>query len=79
MTTRLLEVRNLRLSVKTDEGTAYILDHVELTLPRGRILRHDEFDQRDESDAAAVGSLSAVRRRGTHAAAMTDRATVPPR
>ncbi len=38
MTTRLLEVRNLRLSVKTDEGTAYILDHVELTLPRGRIL-----------------------------------------
>src|SRR3954469_21447048 len=34
----LLEVKNLRLSVKTDEGTAQILDRVELTLPRGRIL-----------------------------------------
>jgi peptide/nickel transport system ATP-binding protein len=38
MTAPLLEVRNLRLSVKTDEGTAHILDHVELTLPHGRIL-----------------------------------------
>src|SRR5262249_59448339 len=34
----LLEIRNLRLSVRTDEGTAQILDHVELTLTRGRIL-----------------------------------------
>jgi peptide/nickel transport system ATP-binding protein len=34
----LLEVRNLRLSVRTDEGLAQILDHVELTLPRGSIL-----------------------------------------
>ena len=34
----LLEVRNLRLSVRTDEGLAQILDHVELTLPRGHIL-----------------------------------------
>jgi peptide/nickel transport system ATP-binding protein len=34
----LLEVKNLRLSVKTDEGLAQILDHVELTLARGRIL-----------------------------------------
>ncbi len=34
----LLEVKNLRLSVRTDEGLAQILDHVELTLPRGRIL-----------------------------------------
>jgi oligopeptide/dipeptide ABC transporter ATP-binding protein len=34
----LLEVRNLRLSVRTDEGSARILDHVQLTLRRGRIL-----------------------------------------
>ena len=34
----LLEVRNLRLSVRTDEGVAQILDHVELALPRGQIL-----------------------------------------
>ena len=34
----LLEVSNLRLSVRTDEGTAQILDHVALTLPHGRIL-----------------------------------------
>ena len=34
----LLTVRNLRLSVRTDEGLAQILDHVELTLPRGKIL-----------------------------------------
>jgi peptide/nickel transport system ATP-binding protein len=33
-----LDVRNLRLSVRTDEGRAQILDRVELTLPRGRIL-----------------------------------------
>jgi peptide/nickel transport system ATP-binding protein len=34
----LLDIRNLRLSVKTDEGTARILDHVALTLAPGRIL-----------------------------------------
>jgi oligopeptide/dipeptide ABC transporter ATP-binding protein len=34
----LLEVKNLRLTVRTDEGAAQILDRVELTLPRGRIL-----------------------------------------
>jgi peptide/nickel transport system ATP-binding protein len=34
----LLEVRNLRLSVRTDEGIAQILDHVELVLPHGHIL-----------------------------------------
>ena len=33
-----LDVRNLRLAVKTDEGRAQILDRVELALPRGRIL-----------------------------------------
>jgi peptide/nickel transport system ATP-binding protein len=38
MTPPLLEIRNLRLSVRTDEGIAQILDHVELTLDRGRIL-----------------------------------------
>src|SRR5262245_57781901 len=34
----LLEVKNLRLSVRGDEGVAQILDHVELALPRGQIL-----------------------------------------
>ena len=34
----LLAVKNLRLSVRTDEGVAQILDHVELELPRGQIL-----------------------------------------
>ena len=34
----LLEVKNLRLSVRTDEGVAQILDHVELTVARGQIL-----------------------------------------
>jgi peptide/nickel transport system ATP-binding protein len=38
MTTPLLDIRNLRLSVKSDEGTAQILDHVELTIAPGRIL-----------------------------------------
>jgi oligopeptide/dipeptide ABC transporter ATP-binding protein len=33
-----LEVKALRLSVDTGEGLAQILDHVALTLPRGRIL-----------------------------------------
>jgi oligopeptide/dipeptide ABC transporter ATP-binding protein len=34
----LLEVRNLRLSIRTDEGIAQILDHVQLTLAPGRIV-----------------------------------------
>lgn len=34
----LLEVKDLRLSVRTDEGKAEILDNVTLALPRGRIL-----------------------------------------
>jgi peptide/nickel transport system ATP-binding protein len=34
----LLDVRNLRLSVKTDEGIAQILDHVQLKLAHGRIV-----------------------------------------
>jgi oligopeptide/dipeptide ABC transporter ATP-binding protein len=34
----LLAVESLRLSVRTDEGLAQILDHVELELPRGKIL-----------------------------------------
>ena len=34
----LLEVKDLRLTVRTDEGPAQILDHVALQLPRGRIL-----------------------------------------
>jgi peptide/nickel transport system ATP-binding protein len=34
----LLEVKGLRLSVATDAGLAQILDHVELSLARGRIL-----------------------------------------
>lgn len=34
----LLEVRNLRLSIRTDEGIAQILDHVQLKLARGRIV-----------------------------------------
>ena len=38
MTAPLLDIRNMRLSVRTDEGAAQILDHVALTLPRGRIL-----------------------------------------
>jgi peptide/nickel transport system ATP-binding protein len=34
----LLQVKNLRLSVRSDEGRAQILDHVELTLARGEVL-----------------------------------------
>ena len=36
--TPLLEVQNLRLSVRTDEGLAQILDHVGLKLQRGKVL-----------------------------------------
>ncbi|HKG83848.1 MAG TPA: ATP-binding cassette domain-containing protein [Beijerinckiaceae bacterium] len=38
MSASVLEIRNLRLSIRTDEGAAQILDRVELALPRGRIL-----------------------------------------
>ena len=38
MSASVLEIRNLRLSVRTDEGVAQILDRVELAVPRGRIL-----------------------------------------
>jgi peptide/nickel transport system ATP-binding protein len=34
----LLSIKNLALSVRTDEGVAQILDHVELSLARGQIL-----------------------------------------
>src|SRR5262249_9326179 len=36
--TPLLDIHNLRLSIKTDEGTARLLDHVALALAPGRIL-----------------------------------------
>jgi peptide/nickel transport system ATP-binding protein len=38
MTPALLTVEDLRLSIRTDEGVAQILDHVELRLRRGKIL-----------------------------------------
>jgi peptide/nickel transport system ATP-binding protein len=34
----IVEVRDLRLTIKTDEGAAKILDHIDLSLERGRIL-----------------------------------------
>jgi len=34
----ILEVRDLRLAIKTDEGLAKILDHIDFALERGRIL-----------------------------------------
>ena len=34
----LLSVRGLKVSIRTDEGIAQVLDHVELELERGRIL-----------------------------------------
>ena len=34
----LLEVAGLRISIPTDDGLARILDHVDLTIPRGRIV-----------------------------------------
>jgi peptide/nickel transport system ATP-binding protein len=34
----ILEVRDLRLSIRGDEGVAKILDHIDFTLERGRIL-----------------------------------------
>jgi oligopeptide/dipeptide ABC transporter ATP-binding protein len=38
MAAAILEVRGLRLSIKGDEGVARILDHIDFTLERGRIL-----------------------------------------
>jgi peptide/nickel transport system ATP-binding protein len=38
MADSILEVRDLRLTIKTDEGAAKILDHIDFTLRRGRIL-----------------------------------------
>jgi peptide/nickel transport system ATP-binding protein len=34
----IVEVRDLRLTIKTDEGAAKILDHIDFSLRRGRIL-----------------------------------------
>jgi peptide/nickel transport system ATP-binding protein len=34
----ILEIRGLRLAIKTDEGVAKILDHIDCTVERGRIL-----------------------------------------
>ena len=34
----IVEVRDLRLTIKTDEGAAKILDHIDFSLERGRIL-----------------------------------------
>jgi peptide/nickel transport system ATP-binding protein len=34
----IVEVRDLRLTIKTDEGAAKILDHIDFSLGRGRIL-----------------------------------------
>ena len=34
----ILEIRGLRLSIRTDEGIARILDHIDLALEPGRIL-----------------------------------------
>jgi peptide/nickel transport system ATP-binding protein len=36
--TAILEVRDLRLAIKTDEGLAKILDHIDFALEAGRIL-----------------------------------------
>jgi oligopeptide/dipeptide ABC transporter ATP-binding protein len=34
----IVEIRSLRLTIKTDEGAAKILDHIDFSLERGRIL-----------------------------------------
>jgi peptide/nickel transport system ATP-binding protein len=34
----MLEIRGLRLSIRTDEGIARVLEHIDFTLERGRIL-----------------------------------------
>src|SRR3954468_11535029 len=38
MSASVLEIRNLRLSIRTDEGAAHILERAERARPRGRIL-----------------------------------------
>src|SRR5204862_6592866 len=35
---RLLAVEGLRITIAADDGPAYVLDHVDLTIPRGRIV-----------------------------------------
>ena len=34
----IVDVRDLRLTINTDEGAAKILDHIDFSLERGRIL-----------------------------------------
>jgi peptide/nickel transport system ATP-binding protein len=34
----ILEIHGLRLSIRTDEGLAQVIDHVELEIPRGKIV-----------------------------------------
>lgn len=34
----LIEIRNLKISIRTDEGCASVLDRVDLNIPRGRIV-----------------------------------------
>jgi peptide/nickel transport system ATP-binding protein len=38
MANYILEVRDLRVSIRTDEGLASVLDQADLTIPRGRIV-----------------------------------------
>jgi ABC-type dipeptide/oligopeptide/nickel transport system ATPase component len=38
MDDRVLTVEGLRVTIPTDDGTAHILDHVDLAIPRGRIV-----------------------------------------
>jgi ABC-type glutathione transport system ATPase component len=38
MSDPILEIRGLRLTIRTDEGMAKVLDHIDFALERGRIL-----------------------------------------
>src|SRR6185503_962126 len=38
MAESLLQIDGLKISIPTDDGLAQILDHVDLTIPRGRIV-----------------------------------------
>ena len=38
MSDPILEIRRLRLTIRTDEGMAKVLDHIDFALERGRIL-----------------------------------------
>jgi ABC-type glutathione transport system ATPase component len=38
MTDPILEIRGSRLAIKTDEGLAKVLDHIDFAVYRGRIL-----------------------------------------